>query len=95
MVFTTRSYFKLQDIFERDKKLLEKLAEAAHQVWMEGKIRDGWKYGNMIDKDNKIHNCLVPYNELSETDKESDRDMVRGIPKILDLAGYEICKKKE
>ena len=73
-----------------DRETLERLAEASHIVWMEGKIRDGWKYGQVTDKERKIHNCLLPYNQLSELDKESDRDLVRGIPKILAAAGYKI-----
>lgn len=75
-----------------DKETLERLAEAAHTVWMDGKLRDGWKLGPVIDKPNKIHSCLVPYDQLSEVDKESDRDMVRGIPRILEAAGYSIVK---
>ncbi len=71
---------------------LERLAEAAHKVWMEGKIRDGWKYGPVTDKGRKIHNCLLPYDQLSEEDKESDRDMVRGIPRILATAGFRIVE---
>jgi len=78
---------------ELDKELMEKLAEAAHQVWCEGKLRDGWKYGPVTDKEEKVHSCLVPYSMLSEQDKESDRDMVRGIPKILNIAGYTIVPK--
>lgn len=77
---------------ELDKKTMERLAEAAHKVWMEGKLRDGWKLGPAIDKANKIHNCLVPYDQLTESDKESDRDMVRGIPNILAAAGYKMVK---
>jgi hypothetical protein len=76
-----------------DHQMLEKLAEAAHMVWMEGKIRDGWRYDVITDKERKIHNCLVSYDQLNEADKESDRDMVRGIPKILDIAGFAIVKK--
>ena len=72
--------------------IMEQLAEAAHKVWMDGKLRDGWKYGQVTDKPKKLHNCLVPYNQLSETYKESDRDMVRGIPKILAAAGYKMVK---
>lgn len=75
-----------------DHQTLEILAEAAHNVWMEGKIREGWKYGPATDKAKKIHSCLVPYSQLSEVDKESDRDMVRGIPKILAAAGYKMVK---
>jgi len=73
-----------------DKSTIERLAEAAHNVWMNGKFRDGWRLGPVIDKENKIHNCLIPYDQLNESDKESDRDMVRGIPEILAAAGYRI-----
>ncbi len=75
---------------ELDPELLERLAEAAHDVWMKGKLRDGWKYGPAVDKEKKMHNCLVPYSQLSEADKESDRDLVRGIPQILAAAGLTI-----
>ncbi|MBT9138651.1 MAG: hypothetical protein DDT31_01220 [Syntrophomonadaceae bacterium] len=77
-----------------DTETLELLAEAAHKVWMEGKLRDGWEYGPLTDKVKKIHSCLVPYNQLSEADKESDRDMVRGISKILTAAGYKVVRRR-
>jgi hypothetical protein len=72
---------------------IEDMAEAAHDVWMEGKIRDGWTYAPVTDKAAKQHSCLVPYSELSEADKESDRDLVRGIPAILERAGYEVRRR--
>lgn len=77
-----------------DNETLELLAEAAHKVWMEGKIRDGWQLGPVTDKKAKVHSCLVPYDQLSETDRESDRDFVRGIPRILEMAGLKIVKNK-
>ena len=44
-----------------DPQTLETLAEAAHKVWMDGKIRDGWKLGPETIKEQKIHNCLIQY----------------------------------
>lgn len=78
-----------------DKETLERLAEAAHKVWMDGKLRDGWKYGPVTVKAEKIHSCIVSYDQLSEVDKESDRDMVRGIPAILAAAGYRMVKAEK
>lgn len=75
-----------------DEETLERLAEEVHKVWMDGRLRAGWQLGPVIDKTKKIHSCLVPYEQLSEADKESDRDMVRGIPTILAAAGYGIVK---
>lgn len=78
-----------------DPEALERLAEAAHKVWMEGKLRDGWRYGAVTDKVKKIHNCLVPYSKLNEADKKSDRDMACGITRILATAGYKMVKKEQ
>ena len=72
---------------------LEELAEAAHEIWMDGKLRAGWKFALTTNKELKQHSCLVPYSELSESDKESDRDLVRGIPTILAKAGYNMVRK--
>ncbi len=72
---------------------LEELAAAAHQVWMEGKIRDGWVYAPVTDKAAKQHACLVPYSDLTEADKDSDRDLIRGLPTILEKAGYTLTRR--
>ncbi len=82
----------MSDEKQMNRETLERLAEAAHKVWMDGKLRDGWVYGPATDKAKKIHSCLVPYDQLSEADRESDRDMVRGIPSILAAAGYRMVK---
>lgn len=75
-----------------DQDDLEKIAEAVHKVWIEGRILEGWKLGDKINKEQKIHNCLVPYAQLSEIDKDSDRDIARGIPRILEMAGFKLVK---
>lgn len=75
-----------------DDAMLEILAEAVHNHWMAGKLREGWKYGSVTDKACKIHSCLVPYQKLNDGDKESDRDIARSIPEILRLAGYRIVR---
>jgi len=73
-----------------DPFVIERLAEAAHEVWMEAKLRDGWRYEAVTNKSLKEHHCLVPYADLAEGDKQSDRDLVAGIPQILATAGYKI-----
>lgn len=82
-------------MIDLDNRTLEQLAEAAHIVWMDGKLRDGWKYGKVTDKKKKIHSCLVPYDQLSEADKKSDRDIIRRIREILSVAGYRMIKIDE
>lgn len=68
--------------------ILEKLAEAAHQAYCDGKKRDGWRYGEKKDEEKKTHPWLVPYNDLPELAKEANRVNVRTIPQKLAAAGY-------
>jgi hypothetical protein len=73
-------------------ELLEVLAEAEHERWMQSKLDNGWEYAPATDKTKKLLKCLVPWDKLPEEEKEKDRMMVRGIPQILARAGYAIIK---
>lgn len=72
--------------------LAEKLAENTHEVWAVGKIKEGWIYGEKLDKEHKTHPLLVPYNELSESDKDYDRRTSLETLKLLIKLGYKIQK---
>jgi len=53
--------------------LAEKLAQNVHEVWAQQRIREGWTYGCERNDEKKKHPCLVPYEELPETEKDYDR----------------------
>jgi hypothetical protein len=69
-------------------EILERLAEAAHQVYCEGKKRDGWKLGPEKNEKKKTHPWLIPYEQLPESAKNANRVTVKLIPKKLAAAGY-------
>jgi hypothetical protein len=69
---------------------IEILAEAEHNDWMAHKIKNGWVFGEPRDDSNKVHDCLRAYAELSNKDKEKDRNSVRRYPDILKEADYKI-----
>ena len=71
---------------------LEYLAEREHERWMQVKLADGWKFARKTNKDMKLNQCLVPWSELPEEEREKDRDMVRGIPRMLARGGYAVVK---
>ena len=74
--------------------LTEKLAENTHDVWAEGRIKDGWIYGEKRNDELKHHPCLVPYSELSESEKEYDRNTALETLKLIIKLGYNVNKKE-
>lgn len=73
--------------------LTEKIAENVHEVWSEGRIKEGWKYGEVRNDAKKETPCLVPYNELPESEKEFDRNTALETIKLIIKLGYDIKKK--
>jgi hypothetical protein len=69
---------------------LDRLAQLEHQRWMKHRLEGGWTLGPKTDPLRKIHASLVAWNELSEVEREKDREMVRSIPRILAEAGFVI-----
>ena len=74
------------------KEIIESLAEQVHLAWMEGRIKDGWTYGVVRDDVLKKTPCIVPYNELPESEKEYDCNTVRTTVKALYSLGFCISK---
>ena len=54
-------------------ELVELLAENTHDNWAAGRIAEGWTYGPVRNDELKQHPCLIPYNELPDSEKEYDR----------------------
>jgi ryanodine receptor 2 len=74
-------------------KLTEKIAENVHENWSIGRIADGWTYGETRDDNKKTTPCLVPYSELSDSEKEFDRVTAIQTLKTIVALGYKIEKK--
>lgn len=72
--------------------LTEKLAENVHEVWAQGRIADGWKYGEVRSDSDRTTPCLVPYDSLSEEEKEYDRRTAMETIKFIMAMGYKIHK---
>ena len=75
-----------KDILE----LSEKLAKNTHEVWAIQRIKDGWKYGEKRDDQLKTHPGIRPYEELTEEEKEYDRNTSLETLKLIIKLGYKI-----
>ncbi len=73
-------------------ELTEKIAENVHEVWSQNRIKDGWKYGEVRNDARKETPCLIPYNELPESEKEYDRNTALETLKLIIKLGYHIKK---
>lgn len=71
-------------------ELIEKVAENVHEVWAQGRMEQGWTYGKKRDDALKHHPCLVPYEELSETEKDYDRHTAVSTLKLIMKLGFRI-----
>lgn len=77
-----------QDLVE----LVERLARNNHDHWAQKRIDEGWRYGANRDDTKKEHPDLVPYEQLSEAEKEYDRKTVVEALKAIIALGYDIKK---
>ena len=73
-------------------ELGEKIAENVHDVWAEGRVKEGWTYGKTRNDELKQHPCLVPYGDLSDSEKEYDRNTAMETLKLIMKLGYKIEK---
>lgn len=73
--------------------LAEGMAKNVHDVWAAGRIADGWTYGERRDDTSKTHPCLVPYEDLPESEKAYDRNTSIETLKYIIAQGFEILKK--
>lgn len=73
-------------------ELGEKIAENVHDVWAVGRIKEGWTYGEERNDTEKTHPCLVPYDELMDSEKQYDRDTAMETLKLIQKLGYVITK---
>ena len=72
--------------------LTERMAANVHEVWAAGRIAEGWQYGQTHSYELKRHPCLVPYDELPESEKEYDRKTAMGTLKLVLKLGFKVVK---
>ena len=77
---------------EELKYLAEEMSKNVHEVWAQTRIAQGWTYGEERNDTEKKHPCLVPYEELSEEEKEYDRNTSIETIKLILKLGFKITR---
>ncbi|MBQ8937012.1 MAG: Ryanodine receptor Ryr [Prevotella sp.] len=75
------------------EELVEEMSKNVHDVWSETRINQGWTYGPQRDDTLKTHPCLIPYEELPDSEKEYDRNTSIGTLKLILKLGFKIRKE--
>ena len=73
--------------------LVEEMAKNVHEVWAQNRFKEGWTYGPVRDDIKKQHPCLVPYEELPDSEKEYDRATSQETLKFIIKVGFSISKQ--
>ena len=74
------------------EQLVEQMSKNVHEVWAETRIKQGWTYGDERNDQLKTHPCLIPYEDLTEEEKEYDRNTSIGTLKLILKLGFRITK---
>ena len=73
--------------------LTEQIATNVHDVWAAGRIKEGWTYGEIKNTEERTTPCLVPCDELPESEKEYDRNTAIETLMLIIKLGYKITRK--
>ena len=82
------------DLFRFTPEQVERLSRMEHERYVAERLRAGYRYGPVRDPAAKRSPHLVPWEQLSESVRDLDRDAVRLIPSILAAAGYAIVPQR-
>jgi hypothetical protein len=74
---------------------IEQMSRMEHTRFVNERLRAGWKYGTPKNDEKKISPTLIPYDQLSEEEKDKDRTTVIGIPEFLVKAGFQVYRTKQ
>jgi class 3 adenylate cyclase/tetratricopeptide (TPR) repeat protein len=77
---------------EKTDAQIEEAAIREHDRWMKDRIRHGWTYAPVRDNLRKLNPLLVPWDQLSEVEKQKDRDTIQNIPRLIEKAGFRVRK---
>jgi len=84
--------YDAEAVLELPTDIIRRYAMMEHADWVAGKERFGWKYGEVRDNKERLHPCMVPWEELPEPEREKDRDIARNTIKLSKLVKMKVIK---
>ena len=91
-MFSSRMPKLYSENIQLSEDQIELLAKMEHRRWWADRSLSGWRFAE-IRNDSKLHHPnMISYEELSETDKQKDRDSVLKIIDIATQGGIKLVK---
>jgi hypothetical protein len=81
------------ELIEFPSETVELMAKMEHTRFVKERLSEGWKLGSPKDEVKKVSPTLIPYDDLSDEEKEKDRTTVMAIPVFLARAGFKVISK--
>jgi RyR domain len=69
---------------------IEALAEAEHRRWIASRTVGGWRFGAARSESERTHPSMIPWAQLTDSERAKDRDVIRQIPRVLRAAGLVV-----
>ncbi|HET9713503.1 MAG TPA: RyR domain-containing protein [Pyrinomonadaceae bacterium] len=76
-------------------ELVEALARNAHDVWACQRLADGWCWGEERNDTAKTHPCLVHYDDLPDSEKVYDLNVVSSTIRAIIALGFRISREAQ
>ena len=81
--------------FQFSDEEIGRLAPMEHERWLLEKEAEGYRYGEKRDEPKKIHDLMVPFDELPGAIQRQNFDEIDQIPELLDGCGLGIQREEQ
>ena len=75
-------------------EIIDDIAKNVHDTWVASRKAEGWVKGPERNDKLKTHPCLVPYEELPESEREYDRKTATTTLQYVMKHGFKIEKDR-
>lgn len=91
-VYSPVSYCKAEEVLVRQLPVeeLEVLEQVEHDRYVQSKIAQGYKFGEIRDDKAKISPYIIEFSKLTAQQKQYNHDLMANMAKVLALADYII-----
>jgi hypothetical protein len=73
-----------------DTELLEQVSKVEHDRWLASRRSRGWAHAEVRDDAERKHPDMISWEELSETARKKDRNMVRQFPGLMKSMNIQV-----